>query len=88
VTVRTARGVRERHITRRVLVLLAAALSIMTLYDFSLHLVDLLGVPQYHPLRFATTSDIFYNQFWSTYWGTGFAIALTLTLLLALRARD
>jgi hypothetical protein len=59
----------------------------MILLDFSLHLVELLGIEQYHPfysffwsgqMRVRTT----YNIFWTAYWGLAFVLILLLGVLL------
>lgn len=49
-------------------------------YDFSLHLVELLGIQSLYPLwPFFPTRDI-YTIFWTAYWGIAFLISLYLLI--------
>ena len=58
----------------------------MILTDFSLHLVELLGIKQYHPLYWLFWSSQMvgttYTVFWTAYWGLAFVLILLLGVLL------
>jgi hypothetical protein len=59
----------------------------MILNDFSLHLVELLGIEQYHPFySFFWSSQMSvratYTIFWTAYWGLAFVLILLLGILL------
>lgn len=49
-------------------------LSAMILWDFSLHLQELLGIAHY--LIFSSRE--IYTSFWSIYWGVAFVLSLIL----------
>lgn len=51
--------------------ILIRILAVMILWDFSLHLQELLGLPFY--LNFDTR--LVYTIFWTAYWFVGFVIA-------------
>ena len=51
-------------------------LFLMILYDFSLHLVELLTLENYHPLYPIFPNREVYTIFWTIYWGIGLIILL------------
>jgi len=55
-------------------------LATMIGWDFSLHLVEILGKVDWHPLYpwFPLWNAISYDLFWTTYWGIAFLITLSL----------
>ena len=46
---------------------LTLVLLLMILWDFSLHLVGLLGIEKYHILYPTFSSQLFYDIFWTVY---------------------
>lgn len=70
-----------------VVVAIFSVLLGMVLNDFSLHLVELLGIEQYHPFySFFWSSQMSvratYTIFWTAYWGLAFVLILLLGVLL------
>ena len=72
---------------RKYVVAIFLALLGMILNDFSLHLVELLGIEHYYPIySFFPSSQMdmraTYTIFWTAYWGFAFALILVLGGLL------
>jgi len=70
-----------------VVVAIFLVLVCMILNDFSLHLVELLGIEQYHPFYWWFWSSQMsvrttYTIFWTAYWGLAFVLILLLGVLL------
>jgi hypothetical protein len=80
-------------ITRQlIMIVLVIVIGVMILNDFSLHLVELLGVERYHPFYgffWSFPSREAYTIFWTVYWSVALVLALILgTLLFADLRRD
>ena len=58
-------------------------LLLQIFYDFSLHLIELLGIQKFFPYYFPYFPNrLFYSIFWTSYWGVAFILSLVLTILL------
>lgn len=56
-------------------------LFFMTLWDFSLHLAELLGINDDYMFWIIFPNRDVYNVFWTCYWGTAFAISCFLLVM-------
>jgi len=62
-------------------------LTLMIVYDFSLHLVEKLNI-EFHPLYPHFQNREAYTDFWTAYWGLGSILVVTVTVLLWLEFRN
>ena len=81
----------ERWKSRHYIIIsLLFILGVMILNDFSLHLVELLGVERSHPFYgffWSFPSRQAYTVFWTVYWGVASIIILILGILLWIEMR-
>lgn len=75
---KTCKSCKDCKLNKRTLNLLIFFLGVMCFYDFSLHLVALFDLVQYHPLYPIFPSVRFYEIFWTFYW----EVATVLTLII------
>lgn len=78
---------RFRHF---VIIILVLTLGALIINDFSLHLVELLGVERLHPFYgffWFFPSRKAYTIFWTGYWGVASIIVVILGILLWLEMR-
>ncbi len=64
-------------------VFLICILIVMTFYDFSLHLIDVLNLnlrDSFYYHYFGLANKVDYQVFWSFYWGFAFIISILILL--------
>jgi len=63
---------------------LKVILLAMIIFDFSLHLAEILAMTERYPLYNFFTDTILtfigYDLFWTTFWGIGFVLALIILI--------